>query len=99
MLIIDKYLENEIERNLLLQNKYKAEIESLPRGSIEIKEKETKYYYLKFRENGKVRSLYLGKYEQAKSLIDKVEYRNHLKIYLKKLEDEHRRLLKMKAVK
>ena len=99
MLIIDKFLDDEIERNLFLQKKYKDEIGLLPRGSIEIKEKETKYYYLKFRENGKVRSLYLGKYEQAKSLIDKVEYRNHLKIYLKKLEDEYRRLLKMKAVK
>ena len=91
MLIIDKFLDDEIERNLFLQKKYKDEIGLLPRGSIEIKEKETKYYYLKYRENGKV--------EMAKPLIDKILYRNHLKDFLKRLEDEYRRLIKMKAVK
>lgn len=99
MLIIDKFLDDEIERNLFLQKKYKDEIGLLPRGSIEIKEKETKYYYLKYRENGKVHSQYLGKFEMAKPLIDKILYRNHLKDFLKRLEDEYRRLIKMKAVK
>ncbi len=58
---IRKKLEDELERNAHDQRALREEKESLPRGSIVVKQKNGKRYsYLQYRSGGKVKSKYLG---------------------------------------
>lgn len=99
-MIIDKLLDNEIQRNQLMQETYKGEILTLPQGSLSIKAQNGKTYcYLRYRRGDKVVSEYAGSGENAESLRNGIERRKHLQAMLKALKEEHERLVKMGKVK
>jgi hypothetical protein len=78
-------LREELENSLRMQERYKEELSRLPRGSLSKRIiKGHEYYYLVYREDGKVRSEYKGKsspeeiaeYEVAKK--KRAQYRKQL---------------------
>ena len=99
-MIIDKLLEQEIGRNRLMQETYRAEIQTLPQGSLSLKVQNGKTYcYLRYRKGDKVISEYAGSGENEESLRQGIERRKHLQVMLKALEEEYERLIKMEKVK
>ncbi len=55
-------LKEELSSSLRMQRGYEQELERLPKGSLVKKRiKGNDYYYLIFRENGKVKFVYKGK--------------------------------------
>ncbi|MBF0595583.1 MAG: hypothetical protein HQL22_11555 [Candidatus Omnitrophica bacterium] len=83
--VIKGVLKEELANSLKMQSDYEREIKKLPRGSL-VKKciKGREYYYLLFREDGKVKFVYKGKvpeqeikrYQEAKEL--RARYRNLL---------------------
>lgn len=83
-MIIKGVLQEELENSEHLLNKYKEDLIKLPKGSLSIKSiKGHKYYYLEYREKGKLKFEYKGsymneseinKYKDAK--IKRAKYRN-----------------------
>lgn len=62
MNVIKNVLEEELENSLRQQKAYEKAIKNIPKGVLVKKEIKGKhYYYLMFRENGKVRFVYKGK--------------------------------------
>ena len=86
MKIIKGVLEEELVNSLAMKKNYERELAKLPKGSlIKRKVKGYEYYYLVFREEGKVKFIYKGKkvsdkeinkYKQAKEY--RAKYRNLL---------------------
>ena len=76
MRIIKGVLEEELANSLAMKKNYERELAKLPKGSlIKKKVKGHEYYYLVYREEGKVKFIYKGKkvsdeeiakYKQAK---------------------------------
>jgi hypothetical protein len=55
-------LREELENSLRMQVRYEQELSSLPKGSlVKRRIRGNEYYYLVYREDGKVRSVYRGK--------------------------------------
>ncbi len=55
-------LREELDNSLRMQERYEQEIAKLPRGSlVKRRIRGHDYYYLVYREDGKVRSVYRGK--------------------------------------
>ena len=83
---IKSILKEELANSLRMEERYKEELEKLPKGSISKRKiKGHDYYYLVYRDNGKFKSIYKGKsisekeleeYAQAKEL--RAKYRNAL---------------------
>ena len=77
-MVIKSVLREELRNSLRMKARYERELAKLPRGSLVKRNiKGHEYYYLVFREGGKVRSVYKGKavpereqqkYEEAKKL-------------------------------
>jgi len=77
-MVIKGVLREELRSSLRMKERYERELAKLPRGSLVKRNiKGHEYYYLVFREDGKVRSVYKGKrvtkkeqhkYQQAKEL-------------------------------
>jgi hypothetical protein len=59
---IREILEEELENSLRMEKEYSAQLEQLPRGSLvkRVRNKQA-YYYIVYRENGKVCLDYVGK--------------------------------------
>ena len=95
--IIHGVLLEEKERNLLMQEQYKKEIELLPKGSIVKKiNKSGEYFYLSYRNGANVISKYLGKDLDAINKInEKIEKRKHLKSIIKNLQLELKQIKKV----
>lgn len=92
--VIYGMLQEEKQRNLRLQDTYKQEIGALRKGSIMRRNISGKnYYYLKYRENNKVRTDYIGK---DLSIIEEVrretEKRKYLQSVLKRLQLEYKQI-------
>jgi hypothetical protein len=63
---IKAVLREELDNSLRMQERYEQELSKLPKGSlVKRRIKGRDYYYLVFREDGKVRSVYRGKPEPA----------------------------------
>lgn len=95
--IIRGVLEEELERNSRIKKRYIDEIEQLPKGSILLRKiGNQKYYYLKFRENRKVVSKYIGQENEIdiKELEEKIRKRKHIEAVLKNLVLEEKEILK-----
>ena len=85
-MVIKGVLKEELQNSLKMKKRYANEIAKLPQGSlIKKKIKGHEYYYLLFREKGRVRFVYKGKkissnivkrYNEAKKL--RAKYRNLL---------------------
>ncbi|MEL9969528.1 hypothetical protein [Metallosphaera sp.] len=84
----DRLSEIEERRNIL-----EKELESLPSGHVESKTiNGKKYYYLRYWEEGKLKSKYLGK--EVEKIRKQVEKALEIKRQLSIIKDEERRLRK-----
>lgn len=81
---IREILEEELENSLRMEREYSAQLEKLPKGSLSRRVRNGhEYFYIVYREGGKVRLDYLGKevsdevkqkYEEAK--VKRAQLRN-----------------------
>ena len=95
---IKSILKEELQRLEQLCNKYREEINKLPRGSIsEKKRKGNSYAYLAFREEGKVRFEYIGNIhsDKAKKLRIQIEERRRYERLIKKAKKNLKELKKL----
>lgn len=93
MLIIS-VVQNEAKRNESMIQQYETLIAQLPRGSLICRKEE--YYYLKYRENGKVMDEYIGKDpEVVETLRKKLELRKHYSQMLSALKQEQKAIQKI----
>ena len=95
--IIYDSLSDEYRRNLQMQAQAKKIIASSPKGSIQsIKRGNKQYFYLKYRDGSKVRSLYLGEKSNPNIvvLIEQIEKRRKYQSVLNKLKAEEKWLEK-----
>ena len=58
-MLIDSVVQKEAVRNEQMILQYESLIEALPKGSIACRK--NGYYYLRYRENGKLHDKYIGK--------------------------------------
>ncbi len=78
MRVIKGVLKEELENSLRMKVSYERELAKLPKGSLIKKNiKGHEYYYLLFREKGKVRFIYKGKVpeEEIRKYKEIKEYR------------------------
>ena len=91
--VVHGVLQDELERNRRMQSRYRKEIDQLPKGALYLRKiNQHQYYYLNYRENGKVVAKYLGKYEavDVENIKKKLSERKHYEELLKKLSDEEK---------
>lgn len=91
-IVIRGVLQEELERNVRAQRAYRAEIETLPKGSVTVKVRgEKRYCYLTYREGRRVRTDYAGTADAVEEeLRSKVEQRRSLEKTLTHLKSEER---------
>ena len=86
-------LQDELERNRRMQNRYRQEISQLPKGSLfQRKIGEHQYYYLNYRDKSRVVSKYLGRLD-AQNIEDvrrNISERKRYEDLLRKLRDEEK---------
>ncbi|MHB8963164.1 MAG: hypothetical protein ACYC5K_08425 [Saccharofermentanales bacterium] len=91
--IIRGVLIDELTRNDRMRSRYLTELDSLPKGSLLLRRiGNQEYYYLKYRENKKVKSEYLGKNGKIniELIKDKIAKRKHIEMIIKNLESERK---------
>jgi len=90
-------LKEEKERNLEMQKTYLQEIDSLPKGTVTIKNiSGNDYYYLKYRQNEKIKTDYLGKNKNKIDIVNKeIKRRKYLQSVLKRLRVEYKQICKI----
>ena len=97
---IDYILEREKQRNLEMQDSYFKRLNSLPKGSLVIREiSGHKYCYLRFRDGQKSVLKYFGTIEQLDLLNELICEREHCKSILKDLKEEYNRIERMGGIK
>lgn len=100
--VIAGVLTEELERNEKILIRYYEELSKLPKGSLMLRKvNDREYYYLKYRDDGKVVSKYLGpkdrvNIEEVKKAINK---RKEMVTVIKRLEDEKKEISKMLKVR
>ena len=78
----------EKQRIEYMRDKYLKELNHLPKGTIsEKKSGERIYYYLKYRDGGKVISRYISK-DTIEEVRAQVEKRKHVEAMIKSLQEE-----------
>ena len=93
-MIINNVIEKESLRNEEMIRQYEDLIASLPKGSLICRKKE--YYYLKFREDGKLRDQYIGKDpEVISSVREQLEQRKYYVKMLSALKKEQKAIHKI----
>ena len=93
-MLIESVIQNEAARNEKMIRQYETLINDLPRGSLVCRKEE--YYYLKYRENGKVCDKYIGKDPEIVSDIrSKLEHRKHCVQMLSELRQERKVIQKI----
>lgn len=100
--MVQSVLQEQLEYALESERRYKEAIEELPRGSLSKKKiNDHYYYYLVYRDGGKVKSEYLGKLfdEEIEEYRKKIEKRRLYQEILKNLSDEIKYLKKVLNVK
>lgn len=90
MKMILDLLVAESQKNLMLQRELKNKINALPKGTVkERRVKDKTYYYLAYRENGKVINKYIGDDTvEAEKLSNLVEERKAYEKQLKELQKD-----------
>ena len=77
----------EKKRIEFMLSRYRDELDRLPKGTLSEKRcGSNTYYYLKYRDGRKVVSQYIGK--DADEMQSRIEYRQHIEIMIKSLQDE-----------
>lgn len=93
-MLIQRVVRNEALRNEDMIRQYECLMEELPHGSLICRRGE--YYYLKFREGGKLHDEYIGKDPKLIADIqDKLECRRHYAKMLSALKQERKVIQKM----
>ena len=90
MSLLVRTVQKEKQRIDRMLDAYNKQLNDLPRGTVaEKKSGKNVYYYLKYRDGGKVVSKYLGKdgekVSQVRSLLEK---RRHVEAMIKHLREE-----------
>ena len=85
-------LGREAKRMSVLREVYEKQLETLPKGSLRVRERGGKtYYYLAYRKDGKVVSDYVGNNEAAIApLKEQIERRRGIENLLKSIKNELR---------
>ena len=93
-MLIKSVVQNEADRNSKMISEYEALISELPKGSLICKK--NGYYYLKYRDNGKVRDDYVGKNDTVvASVRERLALRKHYTDMLSALKQEQTAILKI----
>ena len=93
-MLINAVVQNEAERNEKMIRDYERLIAELPKGSLICRKNE--YYYLKYRENGRMVDKYIGKDDAViAELRSKLEQRKHYSEMLAALKKERRAIKKV----
>ena len=97
MSYISQTIEREVAKMTILRDTYEKELELLPKGSIQVRERnEKRYFYLRYRDGKRTVTAYLGNTEEhlAKALED-IEKRKHIESMIKALDKELRMMNKV----
>ena len=87
-MLINSIIQNEAERNARMIDEYRTLLAKLPKGSLICRKN---YFYLKYRENGKVQDKYIGKEgETVEKLRNDLSLRKHYSEMLETLEQEQK---------
>ena len=100
--VIRGVLEEELERNIRMKNRYISELEKLPKGSILLRKiGNQEYYYLKYRENGKSIAKYLGKKNSTAidELDELIKQRKHIEDVIKRITHEENEIVKALGIR
>ena len=84
-------LKEEQQRLKALCNKYRSEIEALPRGSVSIKKRNNnEYLYLAYRQKNKVKFEYIGPIvsKKARAVIKQIELRKKYETKMKQVKQD-----------
>lgn len=93
-MLIETVIHREAKRNKQMIMQYESLLSDLPKGSIVCRKNE--YYYLKYRENGKVCDKYLGKDSpKIEEMREKLAQRKHCEEMLTALHQERRAIQKI----
>lgn len=93
-MLIESVIQNEAARNEKMIRQYEDLLNNLPRGSLICRKEE--YYYLKYRENGRVCDKYIGKDPEIVSDIRrKLKQRKHYTQMLAELRQERKVIQKI----
>lgn len=93
-MLIESVVKIEADRNENMIRQYEALIEKMPRGSLICRKKE--YYYLKYREAGKIQDKYIGKDpDLVADIRAKLEQRKHYTEMLVALRQEQKVIQKI----
>ncbi len=93
-MLIHTVVQKEAERNAQMISEYETLLKELPKGSLICRK--NGYYYLKYREDGKIHDKYIGKNEETVSVIrDKLELRKHYSEMISALKQEQKTIHKM----
>lgn len=98
--VINGILDDEYQRSIRMSERYAQELEGLPKGSLLLRnmpDSNSTYIYLKYREDGKVISKYIGTTEKIDidDLKNKIERRRELQGILRRLKAEQKDLKKL----
>ena len=91
MSILSDVLKDEYERLKSLEEWYKQEIGSLPKGSLSLKKRKNReYLYLNYREKSKVKSDYVGLASSKKAIdvANKIRQRKNHEQELKAVKQD-----------
>lgn len=93
-MLINIAVKNEAVRNEQMISEYEKLISALPKGSLICRKNE--YYYLKYRENGKICDKYIGKnMELVEDIKEKIKLRKHYLDMLELLKEEQKTIHKV----
>lgn len=93
-MLINIAVKNEAIRNEQMISEYEKLISALPKGSLICRKNE--YYYLKYRENGKIYDKYVGKdIKLVEDIKEKIKLRKHYSEMLELLKEEKKTIHKM----
>ncbi len=93
-MLIETVIQKEAQRNFQMIRQYEDLIAQLPKGSLICRKKE--YYYLKYRQDGKVCDEYIGKDPETVARVrEQLELRKHYLDMLSALKQEQKKIQKL----
>ena len=93
-MLIETVIQKEAQRNSRMIQQYEDLIAQLPKGSLICRKKE--YYYLKYRQDGKVCDEYIGKDPETVARVrEQLELRKHYLDMLSALKQEQKKIQKI----
>lgn len=93
-MLIETVIQKEAQRNSRMIQQYEDLIAQLPKGSLICRKKE--YYYLKYRQDGKVCDEYIGKDPETVARVrEQLELRKHYLDMLSALKQEQKKIQKL----